>query len=209
MLKFKFCLILVIASTCIPYFSCNMKGNTETAQATLDGLVSSYAANKSLSNTSVEKWIQADHDLSGLLNEISQRSKDKRENALAIFHEVSNMYKLPKVSEDVTDQVYEAYEKLGREPTTVCQQLAIINYLYPKADIRNNVLLALYIVLQKGKTGMQQAALIYYGSEEKVPMPCMVLLFGKDLDARISFDKPEGGAWTDTGAVEMWQFYYR
>ena len=118
------------------------------------------------------------------------------------------MYHIPKVYEDITEQVYEEYEKLDMEPRTVFQELAIIKYLLPKAPIRDNVLLAIYTVLHKEQADLIPAAKIHYGSVTKIPKPSFVYFFGKDIDARITFTIPPGMAtWTESGAVEMWQIF--
>jgi len=105
------------------------------------------------------------------------------------------------------EEEYEEYEKLDLEPHSVFQELAIINFLEPDGNILSNTLLALNVVFSKQYIDIEQAALKHYGSEVKIPRPYFVLVFGKDIDAGISFGIPEGLVrWMDSGAVEMWQF---
>ena len=154
-----------------------------------------------------QKWVQGDEKLFKLLKRIEASTKTDEEAALAMYDQVSTMYHLPKTYEEITDQVYDEYEALDKEPHYVFEELAIINYLQPEETIKNNVLLALYTIFMKEHMDVEQAAIKHYGSKEKVPDRFFVFLFGKDIDAIISFTIPDGlERWTDSGAVAMWQF---
>lgn len=150
-------------------------------------------------------WIEKDQKLSDLLKSIKTKYPSQREQALAIFHQVPALLKLPKVDGDITEEIYDQYAELDIEPHTVFQELAVVNYLSPKLEITDRVLLACFLVNSKKSADIYAAAQMHFGYR-KVPTPLAVWFFGKDIDAIISFALPPGTKdWTKTGAVQMWR----
>jgi hypothetical protein len=148
-------------------------------------------------------WVQSDEILSNLITTIEAQSGNDEEAALAMFNRISLLYQLPKKFYDITDEIYDAYTELDRQASCVLAELAVINYLEPHENIKNNVLVALYTVFLKERIDVFLAAVKHFGSWESVPTSFYVYYFGKDIDAHIKFDIPEGISWVDSGAVAM------
>ncbi|WP_310556022.1 hypothetical protein [Flavobacterium sp.] len=91
----------------------------------------------------IQEWVNSDKELSKILVEIQEMSISIEEQAEVAFHRISEMYKLPKLPDDISD---DQVGKDEEEPTSVYEQLGLLKYLNPNDDIRGLVLLAIYSV---------------------------------------------------------------
>lgn len=92
----------------------------------------------------IREWINADKKLRDVINDIEGRGLSVEEQAEAAFHEISDMYGLPKMPEDIDED--EEVGEDGYEPSSVFVELGFIKYLNPDEDPRGNVLNAIYAV---------------------------------------------------------------
>jgi hypothetical protein len=151
----------------------------------------------------LNNWLEENIELYVLVSGIRERFSSDEQAALAAFNEVSELLHLPKRMEDITDEMHEEHFKLDKQASSVFHELAIINYIFPEQTIFDKVILALYLVAHKEQCSIYNAAELHFGSKFTIPERFSYLVFGKDIDARISFDFPESGCWTDTGAVSL------
>lgn len=156
---------------------------------------------------SVSDWIESDEKLSELMTFIDDNYKSVEKAALVAFYQVSDIYHLPKSQEEITEEIYAEHDELDLEPRSVFEELAIINYLLPDENLLDKVFQALYNVHHKQYTDIDRAAMKYYGSK-KIPKEYFVYYFGKDIDAKITFEIESGRSWFDAGAKMMTKVFH-
>jgi hypothetical protein len=149
------------------------------------------------------QWIENDKVLSSILSEIDEKGLSAAKSAYIAFSQVAEAYHLPQYPEDLNETIYREHEELNVEARSVFEELAILKYLSgPDDDIRGVTLNALYNVYNKLYLSVEEAALKYFGSYEKIPDTFMVYYFGDASNARIEF-KIEQTNWTDSEARLM------
>jgi hypothetical protein len=150
-------------------------------------------------------WIERDEKLSNALQEIDDLEKSPLQSAKIGLYKISELYNLPKMPEDITDEMANEHEQLGiEEPHSVFEEMAIINFMASKEDdIRGLVLSALHNVYFKTYIDINDAAILHYGSEEKIPLSYQVYFLGSDINAIISFETEVGKSWVEAGACMM------
>lgn len=149
----------------------------------------------------IEDWLEQDKELLSIILSIDSRTRDEYDAALLAFKEVAEYLVIPKQPEDFTEKMYEEHEKLGFDaPRSVLEELALVNYLFPDEDIRGNVMVALYNVQHKNYLDYEDAAVVYFDGYENIPEQYMIYFFGDAIDAKLSFDLPEGKTWVEAGA---------
>jgi hypothetical protein len=100
----------------------------------------------------IQSWVEGDHKLLALINEISRTQLPIEEQAEMAFHKVSVLYGLPKLPEDAQEMGGSTRE----EVISVYQELGLVKFLEPDDDIRGLVLVALYNVLNKITVGLDE-----------------------------------------------------
>ena len=158
-------------------------------------------------NIPVSDWIKSNQELSDLMVNVCDNCKNVEEAALIAFYQVSDIYNLPKFPDEITEEIYAKHEELDLEPRSVFEELAIINYLMPDKGLRDRVLQALYNVHHRQYTNIDRAAAKYYGLK-KIPKEYFVYYFGKDIDAKITFEIENGRSWFDAGAKIMTKVFH-
>ena len=95
-----------------------------------------------------EKWITTDEDLNNILEDIESTNLPVAEQAEMAFHRLCEIYKLPKLPENL-ESFTEYYENKNidiLDVKSVYEELAFIKYLEPEDDPRGLVMFAIYNV---------------------------------------------------------------
>ena len=95
-----------------------------------------------------EKWITTDEDLNTILEKIEATNLPVTEQAEMAFHQLCEVYKLPKLPENL-EHFTEYYENKNidiLDVKSVYEELAFIKYLEPEDDPRGLVMFAIYNV---------------------------------------------------------------
>ena len=159
----------------------------------------------------VESWLQDHQDLSKLIDKIRNKFSTDDEIARALYYEGADLFQLRKslVEEESDNEAGMADDDdddTGSERVSLFETLATLNFFHPDENVVDKVLISLYIASSGQEMDKEQAALMHYGDEEAIPRPYFIFFFGKDIDARMSFDNPGGeNAWPDSGAVGVIQ----
>lgn len=148
----------------------------------------------------IENWIMEDSVIADILSSIEQCSLNDADAAEKAFYQIGNYLKLPLLPADITEEDYDSYEDLNLEPHAVLIELALINYMFSDENIKENVVLAIYNVYNKCYTAFEEAAVIHFGDESKIPEEYFIYFFGNSVDARLSFSLPTGQTWVEAGA---------
>lgn len=155
-----------------------------------------------LSENIIQQWIAEDKKLNDALIEIQNLGLSENEQAEVAFHQISDMYQLPKMPNDIIDEdedIVEIYtgEEEDYDPSSVYQELGLIKYLNPDEDPRGNVLMAIYIVKNKLHVDIDDVYLKKYGSKKKTSG---IGFKGENTDVEIVFvDK--GKSWFEMGCI--------
>lgn len=91
----------------------------------------------------IQEWINSDKELFDILVEIQKMPISIEEQAEVAFHRISDLYKIPKLPDNIPDNEVDEDEE---EQTSVYEQLGLLKYLNPNDDIRGLVLSAIYCV---------------------------------------------------------------
>lgn len=158
----------------------------------------------------VESWLQDHQDVLELLDKIKNECTTDEEIARALYYQGADLFQLRKTlaeeTDDESDITDDDDDDAGAERVSLFETLAILNFFNPGENIVDKVLIALYVSSSGQEMDKEQAALMHYGDEAAIPRPFFVFFFGKDIDARMSFDNPGGShAWPDSGAIGMMQ----
>lgn len=104
-----------------------------------------------VTNDIILEWINSDKNLRDALAEIRSICNSEKEQAEMAFHKISDLYGLPKNSDDMPshDDEFEEEEEPEDEyydPMPVYRELGLIKYLDPDNDPLSQVLMAIYCV---------------------------------------------------------------
>lgn len=150
-------------------------------------------------NNQIEEWLEENKEIEALVLQLDETSSSPEQAALKAFYEISSHLQLPKFPEEINEEHYKAHEELDIEPRSVIEELAILNYLAPKDDIRGRVLCAIHNVHFKEYIDWHNVTLKHFKNSIKLPKEYMVYLFGKNVDARLAFTL-DGDSWVKAGA---------
>ncbi|WP_412468546.1 hypothetical protein [Pedobacter sp. KLB.chiD] len=140
-----------------------------------------------------EQWIQNDQKLNDLLVKIQSTEKPPLQQAEMAFNELSNLYDLPKMPEDL-DRYEAYYESNGiTDPRSVYEEAALIKFLEPNDDPRGIVLLAVYHV--KHAIGVDLLD-VFKKNSKRLPGNPKLGIKGEGINTSIVFIK-ENDSWHD------------
>jgi len=151
-----------------------------------------------LTDSTIQDWINSEKDLANLLIEIEKMSDSFKEQAEITFNKVCEIYKLPKLPQDIVDnEEYETQEEDKYEgETSVYEQLGLLKYLMPNEDLRGLVLNAIYFVKNGYVTDIEEVMLKKFG--DNIPDEVGFGFRGENTDVEIVFVL-QGESWFDLG----------
>jgi hypothetical protein len=143
-----------------------------------------------MSDNPIIDWYTKDQRLCDLLVTIDQQKLSEKAAARKAFYEVADLYNLPKFPEDVQED--DRIDSFGEEckNVSVYEQLAIVKWMHPENTLRANVLLAALYVYKRFYSEIEEAAAEYYGTSDDIPKTCYACFYGKDVDVKVRFCKP-------------------
>jgi len=148
-----------------------------------------------------EQWIQNDQKLNDLLVKIHSTEKSAFQQAEIAFNELSDLYDLPKMPEDL-DRYEAYYESNGvTDPRSVYEEAALLKFLEPNDDPRGVVLLAIYHVEHAIGVNLLH---VFKKNSKKLPKNPQLGIKGEGINTSIIFIK-DSERWYDLDCKVMLQ----